>query len=212
MESWREEFYSSDYGSEYLMHHGIKGQKWYRRRYQNEDGSLTEEGKRRYGKGNPNGEFNKARDEGFDKVLDYQESQSKGKKIVKSILFGESGRMTYDMARKLGGQSRLRAAINAAFGLSNLGTMAGSTLSTAITETGFGLTGSPDDYDIDDSGARGSKTKTAIRLATGAAGTVAGRTLDATISQKAKEKKMATSLLQKRLLNQYAEKQLKKKK
>ena len=32
----------------YLAHHGIKGQKWGIRRYQNEDGTLTEEGKRRY--------------------------------------------------------------------------------------------------------------------------------------------------------------------
>ena len=35
------------YGNE-LYHHGIKGQKWGIRRYQNSDGSLTEEGKRRY--------------------------------------------------------------------------------------------------------------------------------------------------------------------
>lgn len=34
----------------YLMHHGIKGQKWGVRRYQNEDGSYTEEGKRRKAK------------------------------------------------------------------------------------------------------------------------------------------------------------------
>lgn len=32
-----------------LYHHGIKGMKWGVRRYQNPDGSLTEEGKRRYG-------------------------------------------------------------------------------------------------------------------------------------------------------------------
>lgn len=31
-----------------LYHHGVKGQKWYIRRYQNEDGSLTEAGKKRY--------------------------------------------------------------------------------------------------------------------------------------------------------------------
>lgn len=31
-----------------LYHHGIKGQKWGIRRYQNEDGSFTEEGKQRY--------------------------------------------------------------------------------------------------------------------------------------------------------------------
>ena len=34
-----------------LYHHGIIGQKWGRRRYQNSDGSLTEEGRIRYGKG-----------------------------------------------------------------------------------------------------------------------------------------------------------------
>jgi hypothetical protein len=34
---------------DYLMHHGVKGQRWGVRRWQNEDGSLTEEGKRKYG-------------------------------------------------------------------------------------------------------------------------------------------------------------------
>ena len=34
-------------GSEELYHHGIKGQKWGRRRYQNKDGSLTAEGRKR---------------------------------------------------------------------------------------------------------------------------------------------------------------------
>lgn len=38
MEVWRNELY----------HHGIKGQKWGIRRYQNEDGTLTEKGKKRY--------------------------------------------------------------------------------------------------------------------------------------------------------------------
>lgn len=33
---------------DYLEHHGIKGMKWGVRRYQNEDGSLTEAGKRHY--------------------------------------------------------------------------------------------------------------------------------------------------------------------
>ena len=32
----------------YLAHHGVKGQKWGIRRYQNADGSLTEAGKKRY--------------------------------------------------------------------------------------------------------------------------------------------------------------------
>lgn len=34
---------------QYLIHHGIKGQKWGLRRYQYDDGSLTEAGRRRYG-------------------------------------------------------------------------------------------------------------------------------------------------------------------
>lgn len=36
------------YNTTYLSHHGIKGQKWGFRRFQNDDGSLTEEGKKRY--------------------------------------------------------------------------------------------------------------------------------------------------------------------
>lgn len=36
--------------SDYIAHHGILGQKWYHRRYQNADGSLTAEGKIRYNK------------------------------------------------------------------------------------------------------------------------------------------------------------------
>lgn len=35
----------------YLCHHGVKGQKWGVRRYQNKDGSLTDEGRRAYGYG-----------------------------------------------------------------------------------------------------------------------------------------------------------------
>lgn len=34
--------------STYLIHHGIKGQKWGVRRFENPDGTLTEAGKKRY--------------------------------------------------------------------------------------------------------------------------------------------------------------------
>lgn len=44
MEAWRKELY--------LAHHGIKGQKWGVRRYQNLDGSLTPDGKERYSQSN----------------------------------------------------------------------------------------------------------------------------------------------------------------
>ena len=40
MEAWRQELY--------LAHHGIKGQRWGIRRYQNPDGSLTEAGRKRF--------------------------------------------------------------------------------------------------------------------------------------------------------------------
>lgn len=39
----------SEKKNDYLAHHGILGQKWGHRRYQNADGSLTEAGKSRYG-------------------------------------------------------------------------------------------------------------------------------------------------------------------
>ncbi len=38
---------SADYDDLYLMHHGVKGQKWGVRRYQNSDGTWTSLGKRR---------------------------------------------------------------------------------------------------------------------------------------------------------------------
>jgi hypothetical protein len=39
---------SSDLGGDFIEHHGVKGQKHGVRRYQNEDGSLTEAGRKRY--------------------------------------------------------------------------------------------------------------------------------------------------------------------
>lgn len=40
---------------DYLAHHGIKGQKWGVRRFQNKDGTRTAEGKKRYGDYDPTG-------------------------------------------------------------------------------------------------------------------------------------------------------------
>lgn len=44
----------------YLAHHGIKGQKWGVRRFQNKDGSYTNEGKRRYLSEETKGKIKKA--------------------------------------------------------------------------------------------------------------------------------------------------------
>lgn len=41
-------YYGLTYSADYLEHHGILGQKWGRRRFQNQDGSLTPAGKERY--------------------------------------------------------------------------------------------------------------------------------------------------------------------
>ena len=35
---------------QYLAHYGVRGMKWGVRRYQNPDGTLTDEGRRRYGR------------------------------------------------------------------------------------------------------------------------------------------------------------------
>lgn len=49
-------YYGNDiYVPNTLYHHGIKGQKWGRRRFQNSDGTLTSEGKRRYYESNSGG-------------------------------------------------------------------------------------------------------------------------------------------------------------
>ena len=43
--------FMDNYKNEHLAHYGIKGQKWGLRRFQNSDGTLTSEGKVRYGSG-----------------------------------------------------------------------------------------------------------------------------------------------------------------
>ncbi len=43
--------YVAIYSDDALSHHGVKGQKWGYRRWQNEDGSLTSAGKEHYSKG-----------------------------------------------------------------------------------------------------------------------------------------------------------------
>lgn len=117
-----------------LYHHGIKGQKWGKRNYQYEDGSLTPEGKARYGVGSVRGHrtnvknyrsratlkssgADRAANEEFDRrISEYHRRQGTGKTIAKNLLFGSMGSMTYNMARA-SGEGRGKAALRAIFDL-----------------------------------------------------------------------------------------------
>ena len=70
---------AKQYRIDELVHYGVKGQKWGHRRYQNADGSLTPEGKKRYGN-----------EENFEKQYpkDAKEAQVKGMKAAKSLTDG----------------------------------------------------------------------------------------------------------------------------
>ena len=75
------------YSPAVLQHSGIKGMHWHVRRYQNEDGTLTEEGKKRYSKAKSS--FDKAN----AKAAKYR---SKAEAIEKKNV----NRMLYDKLRK----------------------------------------------------------------------------------------------------------------
>ncbi len=89
----------------YLQHHGIKGQKWGVRRYQNEDGTLTEAGKKRYGFWDRrkhgreiSRDYNKAYYDTLEKLQseskEYQEASRKQNKIADRYGLDEDGRPT----------------------------------------------------------------------------------------------------------------------
>ena len=81
------------YRDAHLAHWGIKDMKWYQRRYQNPDGTLTEEGKKRYRK-----QSNRIEDM-LDAKTDYAETIAKLDKVRNATLYDSGGKLTKDAYR-----------------------------------------------------------------------------------------------------------------
>lgn len=86
--------------SDELAHHGVKGQRWGVRNYQNEDGTLTSQGRNHYGVGdgydkyrNPNGSLNERGKIRYDKTKQYvtKHEKSVGSRIGRTIGGGAAG-------------------------------------------------------------------------------------------------------------------------
>ena len=75
-----------------LCHHGIKGQKWGIRRYQNPDGTLTEEGKQRYKLGSAMKEYS---DDQFKNKAELKKELKREDKEY-TRLNGEKWSLNYD--------------------------------------------------------------------------------------------------------------------
>lgn len=67
MEAWRKELY----------HHGIKGQKWGIRRFQNPDGTLTPDGKKRYSSNEDSDNFAKSAGYKYKALANFKRTKEK---------------------------------------------------------------------------------------------------------------------------------------
>lgn len=97
-----------------LRHHGIKGQKWGVRRFQNADGTLTLAGKRRYDhegdKLTKKGQKRFNQDRWKQDRNDFIETDSitKGQKFFNMFFGGAAGTYAYNSLRTAGYSPKLR--------------------------------------------------------------------------------------------------------
>lgn len=78
----------------YIAHHGIKGQKWGVRRFQNEDGSYTDTGKKRRSTSTGYEASNsKTKRKGFDAVRDKNYSKDDARSDLKNYGYGAAKRI-----------------------------------------------------------------------------------------------------------------------
>ena len=86
-----------------LSHHGIKGQKWGVRRYENSDGTLTEAGKKRYRKPKGGYRIPRSRSDAIAIIKDArEEAQKKGASISRGFSLNGYFQPIYHFADKNG--------------------------------------------------------------------------------------------------------------
>lgn len=105
--------YNYEYGN-YLQHHGIKGQKWGIRRYQNKNGSLTAEGKMRYRSSTQDVRDGKA--EADERIKYYG-----GKNAATNAIKSEASKQTFDATLKGVLTSEISFVVGSALGGVTLG-------------------------------------------------------------------------------------------
>lgn len=112
-----------DWEGDFLEHHGIRNQKWGERRFQNEDGSLTQAGRERYGVGDGSHASTTKSTTSSDKkppvskepeknAKKEEKKKSGAVKLVKKII---AAKIAYNKAKKSENMTKGQKAVKALF-------------------------------------------------------------------------------------------------